>query len=381
MEKSDLIVLAVLGIVLVSGCIRQVPDALEKSCIDSGGEITRRMCCKSVNDFPNLCLVGACGCSPDNSHVVKICDCGEDECFDGNSCVPVVNSFEDCVNAGYPVMESYPRQCKTPDGRTFTEEVCMTATGESMSLSEAKQIAVESECGDRLKDTAFCNSNTGTWWIDLDIEQQGCNPACIVDIEAKTAEINWRCTGLLPPEGEDAEIGIANPASVYCEKQGGELRMVETPEGQAGYCVLPDGRVCEEWRFYSSNGSECVPPGEEEYEVAEFTRNPCNQDSDCVTPGRYLMLSHCPYTSKCIDGRCTVICPSPYRILKEFCGTSTYGSCKDESDCVTGGCSGQVCQSKNEDPIITTCEYRDCYNSEDYSLSCRCVDKKCQWAA
>lgn len=35
--------------------------------------------------------------------------------------VSKISSFEDCVNAGYPIMESYPRQCKTPDGRTFTE--------------------------------------------------------------------------------------------------------------------------------------------------------------------------------------------------------------------------------------------------------------------
>lgn len=34
-----------------------------------------------------------------------------------------VLSFEDCVKAGYIVMESYPRQCKTPDDRTFTEEI------------------------------------------------------------------------------------------------------------------------------------------------------------------------------------------------------------------------------------------------------------------
>lgn len=33
-----------------------------------------------------------------------------------------VNDFEDCVLAGYPVMESFPRKCTTPDGRTFTED-------------------------------------------------------------------------------------------------------------------------------------------------------------------------------------------------------------------------------------------------------------------
>ena len=34
-----------------------------------------------------------------------------------------ITNFEQCANAGYPVMESYPRQCRTPDGRTFTEVV------------------------------------------------------------------------------------------------------------------------------------------------------------------------------------------------------------------------------------------------------------------
>lgn len=37
--------------------------------------------------------------------------------------LPVVLSFEDCAMAGYPVMESYPRQCRTPDGRTYVEEI------------------------------------------------------------------------------------------------------------------------------------------------------------------------------------------------------------------------------------------------------------------
>jgi len=30
-----------------------------------------------------------------------------------------IKSFDDCVKAGYPVLESFPRQCKTPDGVSF----------------------------------------------------------------------------------------------------------------------------------------------------------------------------------------------------------------------------------------------------------------------
>lgn len=33
-----------------------------------------------------------------------------------------INSFEECVDAGNPVMESYPRQCRA-GGRTFVEEI------------------------------------------------------------------------------------------------------------------------------------------------------------------------------------------------------------------------------------------------------------------
>ncbi len=33
---------------------------------------------------------------------------------------PKVNSFEECASAGYPVMESYPRQCSA-GGRNFVE--------------------------------------------------------------------------------------------------------------------------------------------------------------------------------------------------------------------------------------------------------------------
>ena len=34
-----------------------------------------------------------------------------------------LNSFEECIGAGYLILESYPRQCKTPDGRTFIEDI------------------------------------------------------------------------------------------------------------------------------------------------------------------------------------------------------------------------------------------------------------------
>jgi len=59
----------------------------EKGCADSGGTITTSSCCKSVSELPNLCVIGACGCAPDNSRQVKVCDCGTGKCFNGEKCV------------------------------------------------------------------------------------------------------------------------------------------------------------------------------------------------------------------------------------------------------------------------------------------------------
>ena len=79
-------------------------------------------------------------------------------------------------------------------------------TGASLSYGEAVEIAQNSEClaEGQLKETRFCNEDTGTWWIDLELDMPNCNPACVVDLNTRTAEINYRCMGALPPkETED----------------------------------------------------------------------------------------------------------------------------------------------------------------------------------
>ncbi|MBU4374326.1 MAG: hypothetical protein KJ714_07815 [Euryarchaeota archaeon] len=67
-----------------------------------------------------------------------------------------------------------------------------------MSLEEAIAIAKDSVCAQdgNLTDKTMYNEITLTWWIDLDLEKEGCSPACVISEETRTAEINWRCTGL-----------------------------------------------------------------------------------------------------------------------------------------------------------------------------------------
>jgi len=49
--------------------------SMEQLCLDTGGQPSTASCCIGANDYPNLCLIGACGCSPDNSEITKVCDC------------------------------------------------------------------------------------------------------------------------------------------------------------------------------------------------------------------------------------------------------------------------------------------------------------------
>ena len=56
---------------------------------------------------------------------------------------------------------------------------------------------------------------------------------------------------------EDDDTGIANPASVYCEDQGGTVEIRTQDDGsQVGYCIFDDGSECEEWAYYRD---ECAP--------------------------------------------------------------------------------------------------------------------------
>jgi len=56
-------------------------------CIITGGKIEESLCCEGVQNFPNTCVVGACGCPPEFSEEVKICNCGRGKCWNGNGCV------------------------------------------------------------------------------------------------------------------------------------------------------------------------------------------------------------------------------------------------------------------------------------------------------
>lgn len=52
-------------------------------------------------------------------------------------------------------------------------------------------------------------------------------------------------------------VNMANPASVYCVKQGGKSEIREDKDGQYGVCVMQNGVECDEWEFFRTY--KCSP--------------------------------------------------------------------------------------------------------------------------
>jgi len=53
------------------------------------------------------------------------------------------------------------------------------------------------------------------------------------------------------------QANMPNPASIYCEQNGGKHEIVTASDGsQSGICVFADGNSCDEWAYYRG---ECGP--------------------------------------------------------------------------------------------------------------------------
>lgn len=97
--------------------------------------------------------------------------------------------------------------------------------------------------------------------------------ACVLSITWKKCEDDTRhwhrltlsaavslaaCTAAPTPAPAAAPaVGLPNPASVFCQEKGGQLKIERDAAGnESGTCLFPDGSQCEEWAFLRG---ECQP--------------------------------------------------------------------------------------------------------------------------
>jgi hypothetical protein len=140
-----------------------------------------------------------------------------------------INNFEECAKAGYPVLESYPAQCNTPDGRHFVQEL----TDEEKKKLIPPVEGCKDLCGDGICQEFVCMAI-------------GC--PCAETKETCPQDCGGKSGG---------SAGLANPASVNCVNKGGNSEIRTNSDGsQTGYCTFPDGSECEEWAFYRN---QCSP--------------------------------------------------------------------------------------------------------------------------
>ncbi|MEQ0231956.1 MULTISPECIES: DUF333 domain-containing protein [Klebsiella] len=45
-------------------------------------------------------------------------------------------------------------------------------------------------------------------------------------------------------------VGMANPASVYCQQLGGKQVPIQSPQGVRTECKLPGGETIDEWELW-----------------------------------------------------------------------------------------------------------------------------------
>ena len=61
---------------------------------------------------------------------------------------PEINSFDECVSAGYPIMESFPEKCSVPGGETFVNEASADSM-ETVGCDEGYSEFADEEFGAR----------------------------------------------------------------------------------------------------------------------------------------------------------------------------------------------------------------------------------------
>lgn len=59
------------------------------------------------------------------------------------------------------------------------------------------------------------------------------------------------------PASESATTGLPNPASVFCQNQGGKVDIRKNIDGsESGRCTLPSGQSCDEWSFFRTKSCQ-----------------------------------------------------------------------------------------------------------------------------
>jgi membrane-bound inhibitor of C-type lysozyme len=105
------------------------------------------------------------------------------------------------------------------------------------------------------------------------------------------------------------------------------------------FCTM-DAKQCPDGSYVGRTGPKCefencpdfssLPNGYnlENSKLEKITGEICRRDSDCKTPGEYLVQSRCPFTSVCLENKCAVVCPGRISAVTFSCEAGKYISAR-----------------------------------------------------
>lgn len=98
--------------------------------------------------------------------------------------------------------------------------------------------------------SVFCEENGGT--VDIRTAEDGSQTGiCIFPDGSECDEWAYFRGECKPGDNLNMGANMPNPASVFCEENGGTVEIRTAEDGsQAGFCVFPDGSECDEWAYY-----------------------------------------------------------------------------------------------------------------------------------
>jgi eight-cysteine-cluster-containing protein len=274
---------------------------------------------------------------------VEVCECSESRVWDGSTCK--------CVAEFCPIPTIY-----TPNGHI--EAYCEDNECRTRTVCNEGYVLVQGEgC---VKTPGFETIKQGVRVDEWDAEKpfDGKEEFVINDYD-EWADFYFEAINVVCPQG----VACLPPLPSVNFENETVIAILNKGLGYEGeITVYAISEVSGKYTVYATGISKCVEEGETPVGASynPYVIVKTNKMNEAAVAFEYAEA-----IESCVE---------------EFCGFSTDGQCSADAECITGGCSGQVCLSVHDELMATTCEYRECYNNELYGLTCGCVNNKCQWS-
>lgn len=262
---------------------------------------------------------------------------------------PIVTNFEECVTAGNPVMESYPRQCRA-DTQTFTENI-----GNELEKPDLIRINTPRPNQTILSPLSITGEARGSWFFEASF------PVVLTDWDGKIiaqgiaqAKSDWMTSEFVPFE---ATLTFTVDKTAYSNK-GSLILKKDNPSGLPEHddaLVIPitlagisgmkpppnpvactmEAKLCPDGSAVGRTGPNC------EFAQCPVAGKFCLKDADC--PSSKYMCEETQGTGTACPSN-DLSCVPTHTTTAGECKLKSGSQCTTDSQCVAGNlCHKNIC--------------------------------------